>query len=132
MATDEFDNERVLAKLLGHQTEARQGGVESLIDTLVAHGRPLKRMPRLLLGRADRRVNNHSTSQCVAISGRYFHRHKAAKAVADDEGTFPQLRSRNYGADFFGAKLRIVVRSPPMPDKSIAATRKSRVKYGAI
>jgi hypothetical protein len=49
----------------------------------------------------------------VAISGRYFHRHKAAKAVADDEGTFPQLRSRNYGADFFGAELRIVVRSLP-------------------
>src|SRR5437763_15895530 len=49
-ATDEFDNERVLAKLFGHQTETRQGSVESLVDTLVAHGRPLKWMPRVLLG----------------------------------------------------------------------------------
>src|SRR5689334_2782569 len=49
-ATDKFDNERVLAKLFGHQTETRQGSVESLIDTLVAHGRPLKWMPRVLLG----------------------------------------------------------------------------------
>jgi hypothetical protein len=32
--------------------------------------------------------------------------------VADDEGTLPQLRSGHHGADFFGAKLRIVVRSP--------------------
>ena len=71
-----------------------------------------ERMPRLLLGRADRRVDDHGASQRVAISGRYFHCHKAAKAMADDKGTLPQLRSGNHGADFFGAKLPIVVRSP--------------------
>jgi hypothetical protein len=32
MATDEFDNERVVARLFGHQAEARQGSVESLVD----------------------------------------------------------------------------------------------------
>src|ERR1700756_4206001 len=35
-ATDELDNELILAKLFGHQAEARQGSVESLVDTLVA------------------------------------------------------------------------------------------------
>jgi alkanesulfonate monooxygenase SsuD/methylene tetrahydromethanopterin reductase-like flavin-dependent oxidoreductase (luciferase family) len=54
MATDEFDNERIVARLFGHQAEARQGSVESLINTPVAHGRPCERMPRLLLRGADR------------------------------------------------------------------------------
>jgi len=54
MATDEFNNETVVASLFGHQAEARQGSVESLVDTLVAHGRPRERMPRLLFGGADR------------------------------------------------------------------------------
>jgi hypothetical protein len=35
MATDEFNSETVVASLFGHQAEARQGGVESLVDTLV-------------------------------------------------------------------------------------------------
>jgi len=55
--------------------------------------------------------------------------------MADDEGALTQLSSGNYGADFLGAKLRGVVRTPAavaIPDKSIAATRKSRVKYGAM
>src|SRR5260370_40587955 len=32
--------------------------------------------------------------------------------MADDEGALAQLSSRNHGADFFGANLRGVVRSP--------------------
>jgi hypothetical protein len=32
--------------------------------------------------------------------------------MADDEGALAQLGSGNHGADFFGAKLRVVVRSP--------------------
>jgi hypothetical protein len=56
--------------------------------------------------------------------------------MADDEEALTQLSSGNYGADFLGAKLRGVVRArqplSPIPDKSIAATRKSRVKYGAM
>jgi len=52
------------------------------------------------------------TSQRVAILGRNFHCHKAAEAVADDKRTLAQLRSGNNGSDFFGAKLRVVVRSP--------------------
>src|SRR5215472_17693747 len=32
--------------------------------------------------------------------------------MADNEGALAQLGGGNYGADFFGAKLRIVVRSP--------------------
>src|SRR5215475_12156517 len=38
MATDEFDNERIIAKLFGHRAEARQRRVESLIDAPVPHG----------------------------------------------------------------------------------------------
>src|ERR1700680_2062381 len=41
-----------------------------------------------------------------------FHCHKAAEAMADDEGALTQLSSGNYGADFLGAKLRGVVRTP--------------------
>src|SRR4029077_15942971 len=37
---------------------------------------------------------------------------EAAEAMADDEGALAQLGSGNHGADFFGAKLRVVVRSP--------------------
>src|SRR4029077_9894040 len=37
---------------------------------------------------------------------------KAAEAMADDEGALAQLGSGNHGTDFFGAKLRVVVRSP--------------------
>src|SRR5882672_11016776 len=32
--------------------------------------------------------------------------------MADDEGALAQLGSGNHGADFLGAKLRVVVRSP--------------------
>src|SRR5262249_20106258 len=32
--------------------------------------------------------------------------------MADDEGALAQLGSGNHGADFFGAKLGVVVRSP--------------------
>ena len=32
--------------------------------------------------------------------------------MADDEGALAQLGSGNHGADFFGAKLRVVVRAP--------------------
>ena len=35
-----------------------------------------------------------------------------AEAMADDEGALAQLGSGNHGADFLGAKLRVVVRSP--------------------
>src|SRR6202048_477881 len=48
MATDEFDNEGVVARLFGHQAEARQGSVDSLVDTPVAHGRPWEWMAALL------------------------------------------------------------------------------------
>src|SRR6516164_1140711 len=112
MATDVFDNERVLAKLFGHQAEARQGSIESLINAIVAHGGAGERVPRLFFRRADRRVDDHGTSQRVAILGRHFHCHKAAEAMADDERALAQLGSGNHGADFFGAKLRVVVRSP--------------------
>src|SRR5207248_9274049 len=98
------------------------------VDMPVAHGRPRERVPRLLFGRTDRRVDDHSTSQRVAILGRNFHCHKAAEAVADDKRTLAQLRSGNNGSEFFGAKLRAVVPSPATvahADKSIAATRKS-------
>src|SRR5437868_9427383 len=98
MATDEFDNERVLAKLFGHQAEVRQGSVERLVNALVAHGWPRERMSRLLFGRVDWRVDDDSPSQRVAILGRNFHCHKAAEAVADDEGTLAQLRRGNHGA----------------------------------
>src|ERR1700740_2251038 len=69
-------------------------------------------MPRLLFGGADRLVHDHGPSQRVAILGRYFHSHEAAEAMADDEGALAQLGSGNHGADFLGAKLRVVVRSP--------------------
>src|SRR5205085_8139987 len=52
MATDEFNNETVVAKLFGHQAEARQGSDESLVDTQVAHGRPCERKACLLSGAA--------------------------------------------------------------------------------
>ena len=35
-----------------------------------------------------------------------------AEAMADDEGALAQLGSGNHGADFLGAKLQVVVRSP--------------------
>src|SRR5215467_9955644 len=44
MATDEFDNERIIARLFGHQAKARQRGLESLIDTLVLHRWPCERI----------------------------------------------------------------------------------------
>src|SRR5262249_25449702 len=75
-------------------------------------GRGGERMPRLLFGGADRLVHDHGASQRVTILGRYFHSHEAAEAMADDEGALAQLGGGNYGADFLGAKLRVVVRSP--------------------
>ena len=53
-----------------------------------------------------------ATSQRVAILGRDFHSHEAAEAMANDKGALAQLSSRNHGADFFGANLRGIVRSP--------------------
>src|SRR5262249_37217058 len=54
----------------------------------------------------------HGTPQRVAILGRDFHSHEAAEAMSDNEGALAQLRSGHHGANFFGAKLRSVVRSP--------------------
>src|SRR5258708_2198490 len=41
-----------------------------------------------------------------------LHCHKAAEAMAYDEGALAQLGSGNHGADFLDAKLGVVVRSP--------------------
>ena len=57
--------------------------------------------------------HDDGTSQPVAILGRDFHRHEAAKAMSDNEGALAQLGSGHHGTDFFGAKLGGVVRSPP-------------------
>src|SRR5215472_1558232 len=69
-------------------------------------------MPRLLLGRADWGVDDDGPSKQVAILGRDLHSHEAAEAMSDNEGALAQLGSGHHGTDFFGAKLRIVARSP--------------------